>query len=272
MAPLIVRSLLLKLSSLVATGLNPYYVMHLEKYLEGLEIQLEAARSELDRIRRVHSEGEAPKDWSKNIRYVRCGIENTLVECIAEAKREAETQTRPYSFSNTKFCHQIGERIKMINETLNWILTQMLKSHSKLIHSNKCCRVRDLYLKCRSHLPDTCYRDLDLESLVAMLLRDEGGRNGACINYLDGEGSVEKTTLALKAMKYREVTSAHQYPPTVNQILKELRRLLDGKKFLLVLDDIQGLDIMNHPKREPCLENFLKTANCIRLMQILSRF
>ncbi|ERN13714.1 hypothetical protein AMTR_s00049p00158960 [Amborella trichopoda] len=130
----------------------------------------------------------------------------------------------------------------------------MLKSHSKSIHSNKCCRVRDLSLKRRPCAPEPFDRGLELDTLASMLLQEEKGRNGACVNFLVGEVTIRKTTLAKKAMKDQ------RKPPTVSRKQKELRKLLNGKKFLLILDDIQGFDTINFRKKEPCLDNFLNTV------------
>ncbi|XP_058213632.1 disease resistance protein RGA2-like isoform X2 [Rhododendron vialii] len=176
-----------------------------------------------------------------------------------------------YPFKNVIFRHRIGHMVKEISEKLAAIADERSKFHFR----NMVVESRDEFTKSRETsslltLPELIGRNQDKEKIIKVLLEDALERDEEVSVYpIIGMGGLGKTTLAQAAFNdermkihfdlriwvyvsqdfdlkrvikstIESISGDTCQVSDLDSLQKKLREMLNGKRFLIVLDDVWG--------------------------------
>uniref|UniRef100_A0A2N9EE74 Rx N-terminal domain-containing protein n=1 Tax=Fagus sylvatica TaxID=28930 RepID=A0A2N9EE74_FAGSY len=215
----------------------------------GVESDLERLEKTLSTVKAVLLDAEEQQFhnqeltvWLGNLREVFYDAQDVLDEFECEALRRQDVETRGsttrkvrrfFSSSNSLvFRTKMGHQIKDIRARLDEVAADRAKFHlSERSENRHVVRGREMSYSF-VQASDVIGRDQDKENILQLLMHPAHGDQNVSVISVVGIGGLGKTALA--KLVFNDASS--------EQLQIRLRNNLDGKKFLLVLDDVWSED------------------------------
>ncbi|WMV43261.1 hypothetical protein MTR67_036646 [Solanum verrucosum] len=244
--------------------------------LLGFENDFEIISSRFSTIQAVLEDAQekqlkdkAIKNWLQKLNAAAYKVDDLLDECKYEVARLKQSRLKRYHPKTIAFRHKIGKRIKEMMEKLDTIAKERMDFHlhEKIIERQVARPETGSVLT----EPEICGRDKEEEEIVKILINDVGNAQELSVLPIVGMGGLGKTTLAQMVFNDQRVTE-HFHPKIwicvsddfdekrlIKTIIgniersclavedlasfqKKLQELLNGKRYLLVLDDVWNED------------------------------
>uniref|UniRef100_A0A2N9HGC3 Rx N-terminal domain-containing protein n=1 Tax=Fagus sylvatica TaxID=28930 RepID=A0A2N9HGC3_FAGSY len=224
----------------------------------GVESDLERLEKTLSTVKAVLLDAEEQQFhnqeltvWLGNLREVFYDAQDVLDEFECEALRRQDVETRGsttrkvrrfFSSSNSLvFRTKMGHQIKDIRARLDEVAADRAKFHlSERSENRHVVRGREMSYSF-VHASDVIGREQDKENIVQLLMHPAHGHQNVSVISVVGIGGLGKTALAKLVFNDARVVEHFELKYWSNcKYAFEIG--LDGKKFLLVLDDVWNED------------------------------
>ncbi|XP_040991681.1 putative disease resistance RPP13-like protein 1 isoform X2 [Juglans microcarpa x Juglans regia] len=247
-----------------------------KKLLEKIEISLRSMNMVLEDAEEGEVKNDNVKMWIDDLKDVAYTAEDILDEIATEAlQRQLRAEFKPVagkvrnfisSTSLDPFIHRLKPKIQEVLERLEHLAKQ--KDYMGLQVGVREKQYPERLTTSSVRESDTFARDEDKKKIIGLLLSSDAEDNEMCVIAIVGMGGIGKTTLAqlvynesrvkqhfdlqiwfcvseefdgLKIMKSiiaQAATSSARFTEDPEQLQVTLKNNLNGKKFLLVLDDV----------------------------------
>ncbi|KAH9695787.1 hypothetical protein KPL71_022914 [Citrus sinensis] len=275
MAEAILQVVLDNLNSLIKNELG---LLHgVEKEMEKLSSTLSTIQAVLEDAEEKQLKDKALQNWLRKLKDAAYEVDDLLDEYKTEASRLADDNKVHAAYltcfrPNVLFHHNIGNRIKDAREMLDGIAEERIKFHLREAVADRRVEVR-ARRETGSVVaqPEVYGREEDKEKIVERLVKDVAGSDDISIYPIVGMGGLGKTTLAQLVFNDDRIKRHFEFRIWVfvfedfnvrrlmtdiitslggnvseawnlDLLQRRLKDMLDGKRYLLVLDDVWNED------------------------------
>ncbi|KAL3361723.1 hypothetical protein AABB24_014542 [Solanum stoloniferum] len=236
---------------------------------ENISSRFSTIQAVLEDAQEKQLKDKAIKNWLQKLNAAAYKVDDLLDECKNEVARLKQSRLGRYHPKTIAFRHKIGKMIKEMMEKLDAIAKERMDFHlhEKIIERQVARPETGSVLT----EPEICGRDKEEEEIVKILINDVGNAQELSVLPIVGMGGLGKTTLAQMVFNDQRVTE-HFHPKIwicvsddfdekrlIKTIIgniersclavedlasfqKKLQELLNGKRYLLVLDDVWNED------------------------------
>ncbi|XP_049377851.1 putative disease resistance protein RGA1 [Solanum stenotomum] len=240
-----------------------------ENEFENLSSRFSTIQAVLEDAQEKQLKDRAIKNWLHKLNAAAYKVDDILDECKNEAARLRQSQLGRCHPGIITFRHKIGKRMKEMTEKLDAIAKERMDFHfhEKIIERQTARRETGSVLT----EPQVYGRDKDEDEIVKILINNVSDAQELSVLPILGMGGLGKTTLAQMVFNDKRVTE-HFHPKIwicvsedfnekrlIKEILEfierislgdmglaplqmKLQELLNGKRYLLVLDDVWNED------------------------------
>ncbi|KAG5592450.1 hypothetical protein H5410_042964 [Solanum commersonii] len=240
-----------------------------ENEFENISSRFSTIQAVLEDAQEKQLKDKAIKNWLQKLNAAAYKVDDLLDECKYEAARLKQSRLGHYHPKTIAFRHKIGKRIKEMMEKLDAIAKERTDFHlHKKIIERRVARPETGSVLTE---PQVYGRDKEEDQIVKILINNVSNAQELSVLPIHGMGGLGKTTLAQMVFNDQRVTE-HFHPKIwicvsddfdekrlIKTIIgnierssldvedlasfqKKLQELLNGKRYLLVLDDVWNED------------------------------
>ncbi|WMV43252.1 hypothetical protein MTR67_036637 [Solanum verrucosum] len=240
-----------------------------ENEFENISSRFSTIQAVLEDAQEKQLKDKAIKNWLQKLNAAAYKVDDLLDECKYEVARLKQSRLKRYHPKTIAFRHKIGKRIKEMMEKLDTIAKERMDFHlhEKIIERQVARPETGSVLT----EPQVYGRDKEEDEIVKILIKNVSNAQELSVLPILGMGGLGKTTLAQMVFNDQRVTD-HFHPKIwicvsddfdekrlIKTIIgnierssldvedlasfqKKLQELLNGKRYLLVLDDVWNED------------------------------
>ncbi|XP_049362300.1 disease resistance protein RGA2-like [Solanum verrucosum] len=244
-------------------------LLDFENEFENISSRFSTIQTVLEDAQEKQLKDKAIKNWLQKLNAAAYKVDDLLDECKYEAARLKQSRLGRYHPRTIAFRHKIGKRIKEMMEKLDAIAKERtdFHLHEKIIERQVARPETGSVLT----EPQVYGRDKEEDEIVKILINNVSNAQELSVLPILGMGGLGKTTLAQMVFNDQRVTD-HFHPKIwicvsddfdekrlIKTIIgnierssldvedlasfqKKLQELLNGKRYLLVLDDVWNED------------------------------
>ncbi|KAH0645608.1 hypothetical protein KY290_034389 [Solanum tuberosum] len=174
------------------------------------------------------------ENWLHKLNAATYEVDDILDEYKTKATQFKQSEYGRYHPKVIAFHHKVGKMMKEMIKTLDAIAEERrnFHLHEKIIEKQAARRETSFVLT----EPEVYGRDKEKDEIVKILINNVSDAQELPVLPIVGMGGLGKTTLAQMVFNDKRVTE-HFYPK-----IWKLQEFLNGKKYLLVLDDVWNED------------------------------
>ncbi|KAH0742330.1 hypothetical protein KY290_035373 [Solanum tuberosum] len=244
-------------------------VFGFEKEFKKLSSMFSMIQAVLEDAQEKQLKYKAIKNWLQKLNVAAYEVDDILDDCKTEAARFKQAVLGRYHPQTITFCYKVGKRMKEMMDKLDAIAEERRNFHldERIIERQAARRQTGSILT----EPQVYGRDKEEDEIVKILINNVSDAQHLSILPIVGMGGLGKTTLAQMVFNDKRVTE-HFHPKiwicvsedfNEKRLIKEivefiermslgdmglpplqmkLQELLNGKRYLLVLDDVWNED------------------------------
>ncbi|KAH0741400.1 hypothetical protein KY290_034443 [Solanum tuberosum] len=240
-----------------------------ENEFENLSSRFSTIQAVLEDAQMKQLKDKAIKNWLQKLNAAAYKVDDILDECKYEAARFRQSRIGRYHPGIITFRHKIGKRMKEMTEKLDAIAKERMDFHLQEMIIEKQTAIRETGSVLTE--PQVYGREKEEDVIVKILINNVSDTQRLSVLPIVGMGGLGKTTLAQMVFNDKRVTE-HFHPKIwicvsddfdEKRLIKEivefiermslgymslaplqmkLQELLNGKRYLLVLDDVWNED------------------------------
>ncbi|KAH0645651.1 hypothetical protein KY284_033535 [Solanum tuberosum] len=240
-----------------------------ENEFENLSSRFSTIQAVLEDAQMKQLKDKAIKNWLQKLNAAAYKVDDILDECKNEAARFRQSRLGRYHPGIITFRHKIGKRMKEMTEKLDAIAKERMDFYLQEMIIERQTAIRETGSVLTE--PQVYGRDKEEDEIVKILINNVSDAQHLSVLPIVGMGGLGKTTLAQMVFNDKRVTE-HFHPKiwicvsedfNEKRLIKEivefiermslgdmglaplqmkLQELLNGKRYLLVLDDVWNED------------------------------